>query len=122
MEPLLAVVAGILFAIAAYLLTRRSIVKMVIGLVVLGNAANLTLFTMGGLTRGASAIIPYPETAPVGDYANPLPQALVLTAIVIGFGMLAFALVLAYRSWQELDTLDPDGMRVAEPIATEEDK
>lgn len=122
METLLSIVAGILFAIAAYLLTRRSIVKMVIGLVVIGNAANLTFFTLGGLTRGASAVIPYPDTAPQGLYANPLPQALVLTAIVIGFGLLAFALVLAYRAWQQMDTLDPDAMRVAEPISNGEEK
>jgi len=53
--------------------------------------------------------------APIGIVANALPQALVLTAIVIGFGLFAFALVLAFRAYQTLGTLNTDEMRVAEP-------
>ena len=116
MEPLLAIVSGALFAFSVYLLLRRDIVRMVIGLVVLSNTVNLALFTLGGTTRGRSAVVPYGLDVPNPGYANPLPQALVLTAIVIGFGLLAFSLVLVYRTYQEHGTLDPDSLRAAEPL------
>jgi multicomponent Na+:H+ antiporter subunit C len=93
MEILIAVVVGVLFATGTYMLLRRSIVKLIIGLALLGHGANLLLFTMGYLRRGAAPILG--SENPITD---PLPQALVLTAIVIGFGVSAFALVLAYRA------------------------
>lgn len=116
MNIILALCCGILFGLATFLLLRRDVVRMVIGLVVLSNACNLAFFTIGGLTRAESAVIPAGLDAPEGVFANPLPQALVLTAIVIGFGLLAFSLVLIYRGYQELGTLDVDHMRAAEPL------
>ncbi len=115
MEPLLAIMAGFLFASGLYLMLRRNYVRVVIGLILISNAANLVIFTMGRLARGNPPLVATGETMPAEGFANPLPQALILTAIVIGFGLLAFALVLAYRAYRELGTVDVDAMRVAEP-------
>jgi multicomponent Na+:H+ antiporter subunit C len=93
MEIVMAVVVGVLFATGTYMILRRSIVKLIVGLGLLGYGANLLLFTMGTLRRGESPILENGHTV-----ANPVPQALILTAIVIGFGVSAFALVLAYRA------------------------
>jgi multicomponent Na+:H+ antiporter subunit C len=93
----------------------RNVLRFIFGLVLISNAANLTIFTAGRLTPGAPPLIPEGADAPVGTVANALPQALVLTAIVIGFGLFAFALVLMFRAYTSLGTLQSDEMRVAEP-------
>lgn len=98
METVLAFVVGGLYAAAVYLLLRRSLVKLLIGLVLLSHAANLLIFTAAGLTRAQSPVIGAKATNLVSPFADPLPQALILTAIVISFGVTAFALVLAYRA------------------------
>jgi len=110
MEPVLAIVVGGLYAAGLYLMLRRSIVKLIIGLVFLGNAANLLIFTAAGLTRARPPLISPEMTQPDGPFADPLPQALILTAIVIGFGVLAFAMVLAYRTYETTGTDDIDKM------------
>ncbi|MCH8556817.1 MAG: Na+/H+ antiporter subunit C [Balneolia bacterium] len=115
MEPLLAIVIGILVALSIYLILRKNLVRIVIGIVILSNAVNLLIFTLGRLDRGMPPLIPAGESVPVEAFANPLPQALVLTAIVIGFGLFAFALVLTYRAYTELGSVNVDDMRVAEP-------
>lgn len=117
METLVALLVGWLFAAAVYLMLSRSLVRYLFGLVLISNAANLAIFASGRLTRGEPALIPDGLEAPIATVANALPQALILTAIVIGFGLLAFAFVLAYRAREELGTVDTDAMRVAEPIA-----
>ncbi len=117
METALAVLVGILVATSVYLMLARNVLKFLIGLVLLSNAANLTIFTAGRTTRAAPPLIPEGLEAPAGVVANALPQALVLTAIVIGFGLLAFALVLVYRGYLALGTLDSEAMREAEPKA-----
>lgn len=111
MEALLAVVVGGLYAAGFYLVLRRSLVKLIIGLALLGNAANLLIFTAGGLTRGRPPLVPPGEWLPSHPVADPLPQALILTAIVIGFGVLAFAMVLVYRVYATLGTDDVERMR-----------
>ncbi len=115
MEPLLAIVIGILVALSIFLILRKNLVRVVIGIVILSNAVNLLIFTLGRLDRGIPPLIPAGESVPVEAFANPLPQALVLTAIVIGFGLFAFALVLTYRAYTEVGTINVDDMRVAEP-------
>jgi multicomponent Na+:H+ antiporter subunit C len=115
MEQLLSVLIGILGASAVYLMLSRNLLRFLFGLILLSNAANLTIFVAGRLTPGAPPLVPDGLDAPVGDVANALPQALVLTAIVIGFGLFAFALILAFRAYQSLGTLNTDEMRVAEP-------
>jgi multicomponent Na+:H+ antiporter subunit C len=115
MEALFAIVVGVLVATAVYLMLARNVLRFIFGLVLISNAANLTIFVAGRLTPGAPPLIPEGELAPVGEVANALPQALVLTAIVIGFGLFAFALVLMFRAYTSLGTLYSDDMRVAEP-------
>lgn len=105
---LVAAVIGVLFASGTYLLFRRSIVRVIIGLALLGHASNLFLFTMGGLRRGS---VPLVGMAPASEMVDPVPQALILTAIVIGFGIQAFVLVLSYRAHEELGTDDLDQMK-----------
>lgn len=106
-----AILVGVLFAVAIYLLLQRSIVDDVFGLIVLGNAANLAVFGAGDLRRGAAPIL-HGETEV--DVADPLPQALVLTAIVIGFGVVAFAAVLVTRLRASLGTEDEDEVEEVE--------
>ncbi|MGS2744173.1 Na+/H+ antiporter subunit C [Halomonas sp. LS-001] len=111
MEPLMAVGIGVLYATAIFLMLRRSIVKLVIGLMLLSNAANLLIFTTAGMTRGAPPLIPEGMMAPVGVVADPLPQALVLTAIVIAFSVMAFAVVLIRRAYEIVKADDLDKMK-----------
>jgi multicomponent Na+:H+ antiporter subunit C len=108
---LLAVVIGILYAAGLYLVMRRSVVKLVLGLALLGHAANLLIFTVGRLSRAAAPIVPAGAERLVPPHADPVPQALVLTAIVIGFGVQAFALVLVKRAHRETGTDDLDSLR-----------
>jgi multicomponent Na+:H+ antiporter subunit C len=115
MDQVLAIVVGCFVATGIYLLLSRSVVKMLIGMVVLGNGINLLIFTAGRLSRGAAPIVPAGLDHAVGPIANPLPQALILTAIVIGFAIFSFLLVLAYRAYKVLDADDTDTMRLAEP-------
>jgi multicomponent Na+:H+ antiporter subunit C len=95
---LLGIVIGGLYAAGLYLALRRSLVKLVLGLALLGHAANLLLFVANGLTRASAPFVPLGASEPIAPFADPVPQALVLTAIVIGFGVQAFALVLLKRA------------------------
>ncbi len=108
METLFAFVIGGLVAVSIYLLMRRDLVRKVIGVVILSNAVNLTLFTLGRVTRGVSPLIADSAKYPPTGSANPLSQALILTAIVIGFGMLSFSLVLLYRTNRTRRTVDAE--------------
>ena len=110
----MAFVIGGLYAAGLYMMMRRSIVKLIIGLALLSHAANLLIFTVGGLTRGRPPLIAAGETSLVAPFADPIPQALVLTAIVISFGVLAFALVLVHRTHQTVGTDDLDKLRVTD--------
>lgn len=111
METVLAFVIGILFAVGIYLMMRRSLVKLIIGLGVLGHAANLLIFTVGRLTRGEPPLIGKHEEVLSGTFADPLPQALILTAIVIGFGVQVFAAVLIKSAYRIVGTDDLDAMK-----------
>ena len=104
MEALFAVTLGILTASGVYLLLRARTFPVVMGLILLSYAVNLFLFAMGRLQGGASTVI-----GRGSQYVDPLPQALVLTAIVIGFAMTAFVVVLALRGMGELKTDHVDG-------------
>ena len=111
METVLAVTVGGLYAAGFYMLLRRSIVKLIIGLGLLSHAANLLIFTVAGLRRFIPPLISEEAGA---RYADPLPQALILTAIVIGFGVQAFALVLIHRAVQTVGTDDLDKMKATD--------
>lgn len=110
METGLALVVGILFAAGVYLVLRRNLLKLIFGLVLLSNAVNLLIFTVGRLTRASPPLVPPGQVVPIEPFANPLPQALILTAIVIGFGLVAFALVLLYRAYESLGTVNADDL------------
>ncbi|MCG8604559.1 Na+/H+ antiporter subunit C [bacterium] len=111
MEQILALIIGGLFAAGVYAILRRSIVRLVIGLVLLGQSVNLLIFAASGLKRGQPPLVAGDGTFANGVYADPLPQALILTAIVISFGVLAFTLVLLHRSYQTVGTDDLDDMK-----------
>ena len=121
METILALVFGALFAAGLYTILRRSIVRLAIGLVLIGHAANLLIFTAAGLRRDAPPILgdetmkdgPVDVTAAAAatlQVADPLPQALVLTAIVIGFGVLAYTLVLVHRVYRVVGSDDVESL------------
>jgi multicomponent Na+:H+ antiporter subunit C len=110
MEVLLALASGVLYAAGIYLMLRRRLVQLIIGLGLLSNGTNLLIFTAGGLTRARPPLVPEGTQRLASPYADPVPQALVLTAIVIGFGLLAFSLVLADRVHSTTGTDDVDAV------------
>ena len=108
MELLLALSSGVLYAAGIYLMLRRRLAQLIIGLGLLSNGTNLLIFTAGDLTRAHPPVVPAGAEALQQPYADPVPQALVLTAIVIGFGLTAFSLVLAHRVLATAGTDDID--------------
>ena len=110
MEGVIALSIGLLVACGVYLLLRGRTFPVVLGLTLLSYGVNLFLFMMGRLQFGAPPLIGYSKT-----YTDPLPQALVLTAIVIGFGMTAFVVVLALRAQHELASDHVDGVDAPAP-------
>jgi multicomponent Na+:H+ antiporter subunit C len=109
MELLLAIVVGVLYASGLYLMLRRRLAQLIVGLGLLANGSNVLIFTAAGLTRSRPPLVA--ETTIAAPFADPVPQALVLTAIVIGFGVLAFSLVLAHRVHRSAATDDIDAIR-----------
>ena len=112
MELVLAVVAGVLYATGLYLMLRRRLAQIIVGLGLLGNGSNILIFTAAGVTRGNAPVLPA-DGIVTTPFADPVPQSLILTAIVIGFGVLAFSLVLAHRVHEsansdDIDTIGPD--------------
>lgn len=119
MSLMLALALAVIVAAGVLLVLSRDMVRLVIGLAMLGSVANLVVFLAGQpgtlvppvIAAGAAAL---PETA-----ANPLPQALALTAIVIGFALLCFALVLVARLARHDPREDADVLAATEPPATD---
>ncbi|MDI4637052.1 MULTISPECIES: Na+/H+ antiporter subunit C [Halomonadaceae] len=109
MESLYAITTGILAACGLFLTLRGRSFPVVVGLTLLSYAVNLFLFSMGGLTSNGAVILDGN-----GSYADPLPQALVLTAIVIGFAMTAFAVILAMRARGDMGNDHVDGRQMDE--------
>jgi multicomponent Na+:H+ antiporter subunit C len=116
MELILAIIVGILYASGVYLILRRSLVKLIIGLVLLGNGINLLIFLMGGLNRGNPPIIEEGAQMLSNPNIDPVPQALILTAIVISFGLQSFAIVLIKRVYKTLQTDDLDALNTTDRI------
>jgi multicomponent Na+:H+ antiporter subunit C len=113
MIAVLAVVIGVLYAAGFYMMLRRNIVKLIIGLAILSNATNLLVFVVGGLERGKPPVIPEGAVQLTAG-ADPLPQALILTAIVIGFGVLAFAISLVLRAVEATGSVDLDTLKATD--------
>lgn len=113
MEIIFALLVGVLFAVGVYLLLRRSVLKLVLGIIFLSNAVNLTIFIAAGLVHGKPAFVTE-ESANPAEMADPLPQALILTAIVISFGLVAFTLALKYKYFSLSATDDLDELKETE--------
>ncbi|GGE38504.1 Na+/H+ antiporter subunit C [Psychroflexus planctonicus] len=114
MEILLAVITGLLYAAGIYMMLRRSLVKLILGIILLGNGVNLLIFLLGRITKGKPPIIPEEAKVFQEIYADPVPQALILTAIVISFGLQAFAIILVKRTYKVLGTDDLDQLNTTD--------
>jgi multicomponent Na+:H+ antiporter subunit C len=112
MEIIMSVAIGLMFMAAVYLILSKSLIRIIIGTSLLSHAAHLLFLTMGGLSGIAPPVVA--DGVTVADYADPLPQALILTAIVIAFAVTSFFLVLAYRAYQELGTDNMEQLRGTE--------
>lgn len=115
MEAAFSVLVALFFGVGIYLILSRHVIRIVLGIALFGNAVNLLIFTSGRISRAGVPIIPDGLDLLPGPAANPLPQALILTAIVISFSFFAFVLVLAYRAYQEIGVDDTMDMRISEP-------
>lgn len=107
METLITILIGVLVSIATYLILSRNLIRVILGTSLLSHAAHLLLMTMGGLKTGIVPLIGEEGNT----YVDALPQALILTSIVITFGVTAFFLVLVYRSYQESRMEDLNELR-----------
>lgn len=104
MDLILAIIVGLLYAISLFMILQKGLVKIIIGIIILGHASNLFIFVISRITMGNPPIVPPGmETIPE-PFADPLPQALILTAIVIGFGIQAFGIVLLQRVYRVTGT------------------
>lgn len=107
METLITILVGVLVTVAVYLLLSRSVLRIILGSAILSHAVHLLLMVMGGLKKGSVPLLGEKSS----NYADALPQALILTAIVISFAVTAFLLVLAYRTYVETGSDDLYEMR-----------
>ena len=110
MEILLAILVGVLYTAGLYMLLRRSIVNFIIGIIFLSNATNLLVFLASGIISGAPAFLKE-GAINTRELSDPLPQALVLTAIVIGFGITVYTLALKYKFFEVTGTDDLDQLK-----------
>lgn len=97
-----AILVGLLFGVACYLILQASFVRILFGFILLSNAANLFVLAMSGAPRGRQA--PVIDGSHATATVDPLPQALILTAIVIGFGVIAYLVILLYRTFLDQRT------------------
>ena len=107
MELLLAIVAGVLYATGLYLMLRRRLAQLIIGLSLLSNGSNILILSAAGVTRAKPPLIS--EGVPLEQFADPVPQSLILTAIVIGLATTAFTVSLALVLFSASGTDHVDG-------------
>ncbi len=107
METLLSILVGIFFMIGTYLILSRNLLRIILGSSIISHGINLLILTMGGLKTGGLPLIGEKNVT----YTDALPQALILTAIVINFAVTALFLVLSYRANKVLGTIDIDQIR-----------
>jgi multicomponent Na+:H+ antiporter subunit C len=110
MEIILAVLVGVLYTAGVYMLLRRSILKFIIGIMFIGNATNLIVFLASGIVAGEPAFVD-DTVQNISAMADPLPQAFVLTSIVISFGLVVFALALKLKFFEITGTDDLDQLK-----------
>lgn len=107
METCMSILIGILFTTGTYLILTKSLLRIILGTSIIGHGVNLLILTMGGLKKGGPPLLGLKELS----FTDPLPQALILTAIVINFATTAFLLVLSYRAYKVLGTDDMEQLR-----------
>ncbi|AJS58164.1 Na(+)/H(+) antiporter subunit C [Paenibacillus sp. IHBB 10380] len=100
METFITIIAGILFTVGTYLILNKNLLRIILGITIFSHATHLMLLAINGLKKGAAPLLG--ENA--ASYTDPVPQALILTSIVISFALTAFLLVLGYRTYVELGT------------------
>ncbi|HEY2494025.1 MAG TPA: Na(+)/H(+) antiporter subunit C [Paenibacillus sp.] len=100
METFITIIAGILFTVGTYLILNKNLLRIILGITIFSHATHLMLIAINGLKKGAAPLLG--ENA--ASYTDPVPQALILTSIVISFALTAFLLVLGYRTYVELGT------------------
>ncbi|MGM0452156.1 MAG: Na+/H+ antiporter subunit C [Thermodesulfobacteriota bacterium] len=115
METVLVFVCGIMVAASIYLMLSGNLIRFIFGLVLATNAVNVLIFIAGRLSATRPPLIAETAALPTKPLANALPQALILTAIVIGFALLSFVFILFYRTYQSLGTVETESMRFSEP-------
>lgn len=114
MQLLMSLITGMLVAAGVYLMLERHLLRILFGFILLSNGINLAILTAGRLSKeGLPIILPGTLTLE-GSFANPLSQALILTAIVIGFGVLIFCLSLTYRAVRDSGSANADNMNRSE--------
>ncbi|AIQ23643.1 Na(+)/H(+) antiporter subunit C [Paenibacillus sp. FSL H8-0261] len=107
MELVVALAIGVLFSVGVYLVLSKSLLRILLGTNLITHGVHLLLLTMSGLKTGAPPLLGEKAEA----YVDPLPQALILTSIVISFGVTAFFIVLAYRTYRSTGTDDVEGTK-----------
>jgi multicomponent Na+:H+ antiporter subunit C len=118
MNLIFALALACLMGCGVYLLLSRNIMRMILGISLLSAATNLLLFVSGRTGRTVPPVIESGIETLGADAANPLPQALILTAIVIGFSLTAFVAALALQTWRSFGTLDGGKVNAAEELGT----
>lgn len=107
METMIIILSGVLITVATYLMLSKNMIRIILGTAVFTHAGHLLLITMGGFNNSTVPLLGENTT----DYVDALPQALILTSIVISFGVTAFFLVLVYRTYQQMGTNNLDVIR-----------
>ncbi|EOS54248.1 Na(+)/H(+) antiporter subunit C [Paenibacillus barengoltzii] len=107
METLIVILVGIFVSIGTYLILSKQLLRIVLGASIVSHAVNLLLLTSGGLKRGSAPLLGEKEAG----FTDAMPQALILTAIVINFAVTALVLVLCYRAYQHFGTDDMERLR-----------
>lgn len=107
METLLAIIIGLFFTIGTYLILSNQMLRIILGLSIISHAVNLMIITMGGLKKGTLPLL----TNGPQEFTDAIPQALILTAIVINFAVTAFLLVLSYQTYKKYRTDNMNDLR-----------
>jgi multicomponent Na+:H+ antiporter subunit C len=119
METVLALLTGFMVAGSVYMMLSKCLVRFIFGLVLASNAVNLLIFAAGRPDTAHPPLIPGGLSQPATVMANSLPQALILTAIVIGFAILVFVFILFFRAYETLGTINTEFMNAAEDLSAE---
>ncbi|WP_059041972.1 Na(+)/H(+) antiporter subunit C [Paenibacillus rubinfantis] len=107
METLIVILVGILVSIGTYLILSKQLLRIVLGASIVSHAVNLLIMTSGGLKKGSAPLL----GEKMAGFTDAIPQALILTAIVINFAVTALVLVLCYRAYQNFGTDDMEQLR-----------